>query len=255
MDASFVSLAAPEEIQQCNGYLKYHSPEQIANYLEYVENINQKNSSGDTLLHKNICSRNLPLIQSLLQAGALFTIQNKLGQTALYKIIMLEENENQSIEVLNLCMQYSNLNILADEQGKTLIHIAAAYKRNKVLDFLCSYCREHLEKRGMAYINTFDNAGYTAINECITYSNNVGLAILLTHGANPNKTKYSFTPLFEAVRQQRTEAVRILLNDPRTHYNSRKKFGYLQVTPLDYARLTDGKIKMIKLLEARNIKK
>jgi ankyrin repeat protein len=253
--ASFVSLYAPEHIQACNGYLKYHSAEQISEYLQYVENINAKDATDNTLLHKNICSNNIDLIRLLLQAGALLTIEDKLGQTPLYKLILLAENEEEAIEILNICMQYKNLNIIANDEGKTLIHAAVMNKKNKILDFLCNYYVEHLEERGMAYINAFDNYGYTAINECITHNNYAGLTILLNHEADPNKTQYSFTPLFEAIRQKNTKAVRILLNDPRTEYKKRKKLGYSNLTPLDYARSIDGKEKIIKLLEKKTTKK
>lgn len=79
---------------------------------------------GETVLHRAVINRHLPMTQRLLEKGADVGVQNHFGQTALHLSVSSPVMDHDILDVLLSYLEDKSLN-LVDQHGRTAVHVAA----------------------------------------------------------------------------------------------------------------------------------
>jgi ankyrin repeat protein len=109
---------------------------QLMNYfLDVLKgDINQKDSSGNSLLHYTCRTSNVELNKNLLERNINVNILNDRFETPLFNAVIYS-----SLEVVSLLIDYDALVDIVNKRSETAIDYAVFYKRKDIHNFLTEY--------------------------------------------------------------------------------------------------------------------
>jgi ankyrin repeat protein len=215
---------------------------EIVKYLLSQDaDVNIKNSGGETALQIAIYSNNEELIKYLVSNGADVNFKGVYDESPLHDAIM-----KGNIEIVKyLVSRGANFNTKNNVQESPLY---AAVKNNR-LDIV-----KYLISQG-AEVNTKDYVGGTLLHEAASQGNLELSRYLISQGANTNaRNKYDISPLHDAADEGHPEIVKLLISqgtdvDARgafnLHYNPLQLT--LGCTPLHLAA-NKGHLEIVKYL-------
>jgi len=180
-------------------------------------NVNAQNKSGQTALLIACNSRNYPLLEALLDAGADPNLASPNGQTPIYLTVY----DPEAFRVLT--KHGANLNVKVD--GSTLLQHAVSNGNNMVVSALLA--------TGKLDVNAKNDSGESALFYIASRGNGAIAQQLLAAGASPDITNNQLqTPIIRAVQNNALDMVRILI-DWNANVNLRDGTGK---TALYYAK-------------------
>jgi ankyrin repeat protein len=133
--------------------------------------VKAKDQYGRTLLH-HVVSRDAGAVKRLLSRGADPNAADDVGQTPLHWAAYIGRSD-----IVRLLLKYgANLNIKTKYDGRTPLHVAAAYEVS-VVKLLIKYGAD---------VNARDSRGRTPLYIALEERNVDVVKALLRHGADPN---------------------------------------------------------------------
>lgn len=168
--------------------------------LEHGADPNAKNSRGKTVLHYAVAWDRAEIVEHLISVGADMNTRDKYSLTILH-YAALKRAEN-SVKVL---LQRGVDIEAVDSRGWNALHVAIMAKNIKVVEML-------LNRR--ITVNMRDVLYWTPLHFAAYYCRDVQIMqLLLDNGAYVNpKTKDGCIPLYYAVKNKNSSAVKLLLS-------------------------------------------
>ena len=198
------------------GSIRTHNNDSILNILDdlTIEDINRKDSDGNTLLCSACYQRNFELIKLLIIKGADVNQRGISNRTPLMIICHPEEqinNLDEMIEIINLLLDNeASINSINDF-GLTALNYACITKNIVIVELLL--------QRG-ASIDIINIRNETILYYACTHSNIEVIKLLLKYGAD-KIINNGISPLFVACNNRNMELLELLLqNGAKTNFNN-----------------------------------
>ncbi len=201
--------------------------------------INVQRGEGDTALHYAARQGDVELVMLLLSLGADRSISNAASQTP-YDLLenreIREGLESEHLEIIKKLLKKNGESGDTDEQGRTLLHWAAAQGYTVVMEVLLS--RE-------ANVEAQDEEGNTPLHLAARYGHFEAVKLLLNKGANcQTRNKKGRTVLHQAAAGGSLDIVKFLIEEKGMSIDSTDALG---ATALHLAA-GKGHFSVVKLL-------
>mmetsp|Transcript_403 Transcript_403/g.742 ORF Transcript_403/g.742 Transcript_403/m.742 type:complete len:321 (+) Transcript_403:1179-2141(+) len=166
---------------------------------QHPELVHEKDSHGNTALHKVCSNGSINCLKLLIKAGANFLATNKRNETPIFEAV---KNEREKCLLYLLETNKSLVNHISTFEG-SLVHIAQRHYDPSILSILLK-ARAPLEAK-----NRF---GETPLLEAIKEGNSYMACMLLEAGANPNvKNSVGFPAIQLAMDESMIDVFSLML--------------------------------------------
>jgi len=187
-----------------------------------MESLNLQNEEGNTALHIACAICSVPMVEILLEKGALLEIENNEGLTPLSIAV-----ENDSLKITELLTEAGANLKHTDKKNRSIIHIAVSVASLLLLIFLAGRTKIGDEVSALRYsiltnspkkVKVFidqgvdlssplDKDGETPLICAVRNHQHKMISFLLENGANPNE----YSPLDYAAARGDIKALKLLL--------------------------------------------
>jgi ankyrin repeat protein len=223
------------------GLIKNGDDKIIKLLIEKGENINEKDSYGNSLLYNCIIYKsNIEIVKLLIEKGANINEIDSFGNSLLYNAII----ENSNIEIIDLLIEKgADINEKDKKYKNSLLYNAIKHNSNIEIVKL-------LIKKG-ANIKEKDRYGNSLLYNAIKHKSNIEIVkLLIKKGADINEIdSYGNSLLYNAIITNNVKIVDLLIKKVKMNKKDKESFTDLVVKIIENNIEIEKLIEIVKLIE------